>query len=149
MCRNRNELDNVKKLKYRNEGAYVARFYVRWTTPDGVTCGGYQDYSFYTSSTTKTVTVDLGYDINMLNRFSDINKCKARSDGFGNLKIPEGSRVWGVVEIESGDRVSCKGTKRTIYKNNGGELKYKTQGTTKNNNRCFHTNQKADSTEEE
>ena len=133
--------ENVKTMTYRNEGGYQARFYVRWTTPNGVTCAGYKSLD-YTSSTAKTVSFNLGGFFQKLNQLSQNEACKKYTTWTGDIWIKEGSRVWGVVEIKYGQTKSCKKTKEVYFfdKQTSGHIKYKTQGTTKNNNRCFHTN---------
>ena len=133
--------ENIKSMTYRNEGGYQARFYVRWTTPAGVTCAGYKSLD-YTSSTAKTVSFHLGGFFQKLNQLSQNDACKKYVQWSGEIRIAEGSRVWGVVDIKSGQMKSCKGTKAVYFydKLTSGDIKYKTRGTTQNNNRCFHTN---------
>ena len=141
--------EDVKRLKYRYEGGYAASFWVRWITPEGITCGGYQPYHVFTTSTSKTVQVQLKDSFTFIKRISDVKKCKKYMSSWDSISIPKGSRVWGVVNIDGGRRSSCKSTKKVYFDPNGDEIKYVTQGTTKSNNRCFHTNKKANSTEEE
>jgi hypothetical protein len=49
-----------------------------------------------------------------------------------------GDEVWVTIEIEFGDKQSCRKDSTKFYYNGteGGTVKYVTKGTTLNNNRC-------------
>jgi len=116
-------------MKYSNDGAYTAQFYIRYNLDDGTKCRvrpkGIGTANIYSAGSvtyqlTDTMLVFEGGD-SCLNSGGD---------------IPEGLQVWGRVEISNGTNESCKKDKKVIYKVIGGTVKYKTKGTTLNNNRC-------------
>jgi hypothetical protein len=116
-------------MKYTNDGAYTAQFYIRYNLDDGTKCRvrpkGFGSANIYSAGSvtyqlTDTMLVFDGGDA-CLNSGGD---------------IPEGLQVWGRVEISNGTNESCKKDKKVIYKLSGGTVKYKTKGTTLNNNRC-------------
>ena len=116
-------------MKYTNDGAYTAQFYVRYNLEDGTKCRvrpkGFSPANVYNSG---SVTYQLT-DTMLI--FDGNDSCLTSSGG-----IPQGVQVWGRVEISHGTKESCKKDKKVIFKTSGGVVKYKTKGTTLNNNRC-------------
>lgn len=116
-------------MKYTNDGAYTAQFYIRYNLDDGTKCRvrpkGFSPSNVYTEG---SVTYQL---TDTMQIFDGDTSCLTSSGG-----IPEGEQVWGRVEISHGSNESCKKDKKVIYKVSGGTIKYKTKGTTLNNNRC-------------
>jgi len=53
-----------------------------------------------------------------------------------DLTIPEGTEVWGRIKILAGETHSCRKDTKVIYRADGGTMKYRSGGTTFNNNRC-------------
>lgn len=135
----------VNEMIYKNNGPYNAYFNVRYNLEDGTNCQVYQPGAAYTGQWSEIsgssdklkkghrgrVTVDL------------TGKFKVRSGGSKCLiekGIPDGARVWGKVEIDGGDKESCKKSKTLIKVStrNGNTQRYKTGGTSLKNNRCKH-----------
>lgn len=116
-------------MKYSNDGAYTAQFYVRYNLDDGTKCRvrpkGFSPSNVYSAG---SVTYQL---TDTMQIFDGDTSCLT-SSGY----IPDGIQVWGRVEISNGTTESCKKDKKVIYQVSGGTVKYKTKGTTLNNNRC-------------
>ena len=116
-------------MKYTNDGAYTAQFYVRYNLGDGTKCRvrpkGFSPSNIYNSGSVTYALTDT-----ML-LFDGDASCLTSSG-----EIPEGLQVWGRVEISNGTTESCKKDKKVIFRVSGGTIKYKTKGTTLNNNRC-------------
>ncbi len=117
----------INEMTYRNNGAYVAHFNVRYNH-QGNKCSVYLDGQAYTSSTDQNVTVDLTSD-----------EFEVHSGGSGcKGAIPDGAEVWGKVFITAGEDKSCRkdGTKFIYIADSNNTASYRSGGTTGNNNRC-------------
>jgi len=132
---------SANTISYKNNGTYAAEFYIEYNHQyDGksVRCrlkerndqalllGEGQVYNLrkelwqVVKGSTKTCLIEV-YDA----------AAKAKT-----FDIPVGVEVWGVVRIQAGQTKSCRKDKRIIYQKNGGTVRYRTGGTTFNNNRC-------------
>lgn len=120
---------NAQAMKYSNDGAYTAQFYIRYNLQNGTKCRvrpkGFGPANVYNSG---SVTYQLTDSMLI---FDGDDSCLTSSG-----EIPRGVQVWGRVEISHGTKESCKKDKKVIFKSSGGVVKYKTKGTTLNNNRC-------------
>lgn len=115
-------------LKYSNDGAYAARFYIQYKLEDGKAC--WVKPKSMTAYVGPDSWIQYGLDDNM-QIFLGPKRCLDASGG-----IPNGIEVWGRVQIDLGSAQSCRKDKRVIYQSSGGLMSYKTKGTTFNNNRC-------------
>ena len=115
-------------MKYRNDGAYVSRFYIQYKLDDGKACWVKpKSMSAYVGP---DGWIQYGLDDKM-QVFYGPSSCVDIGGG-----IPNGVEVWGRVQIESGSSENCRKSKRVIYQSSGGLISYKTKGTTFKNNRC-------------
>mgnify|MGYP001804345237 CR=1 FL=1 len=115
-------------MKYSNDGAYVARFYIQYKLDDGKACWVKpKSMSAYVGPGS---WIKYGLDDNM-QVFLGPDRCLDTGGG-----IPNGIEVWGRVQIDSGSSDNCRKDKRVIYQSSGGLISYKTKGTTFNKNRC-------------
>lgn len=109
----------VSQLEYQNCGGYtVSEFWVNWKEGDEKKSKKYQ------------------------------REVRGYGEGFGSFKyaacfdldglgIPEGSEVWLSYDIAGGDHENCRKDAKLLYKPNAlNRQKYKSKGTTLNNNRC-------------
>ncbi len=128
----------VSELVYANNGAYKARFYVRYDLDNRHCHMKMQDQTFTDNAPINMISNKVTVDLTKADEFLASGKNHtADSKGYCEGKaIPEGTEVWGVVKIVSGDTESCKKDFNLLYAPNGGWIKYKTKGTTLNNNRC-------------
>lgn len=119
----------ARALKYTNQGAYTAQFYIRYNLEDGKEClvrpKGFRPLS---QSQGESVTFQL---TDTMQTYTGAKSCLTPSGD-----IPVGTEVWGRVVITYGNKESCRKQKKVIYKVSGGTVKYRTKGTTRNNNRC-------------
>ena len=110
---------DVSEVEYKNNGAYVACFSVNWMSQETGKHLGYREKCIANGSTAHFKLADtIGYE--------------------GSTDKPaEGDEVWGYFYIISGKSKGCRkdGTK-FFYKAGAGTVKYKSGGTTFNNNRC-------------
>lgn len=115
-------------MKYSNEGAYTAQFYIRYNLDNGTNCKvrpkGLGSANIHNGGSVTYAMTDT------MQIFDGNDACLQNGD------IPEGLEVWGRVEISHGSNEGCKKDKKVIYKVSGGTVKYKTKGTTLNDNRC-------------
>jgi len=120
---------DASQMKYTNEGGYTAQFYIRYNLDDGSNCKvrpkGIEDVNLVKND---TVTYDL------TDKMMVKDGGQACIDDFGYIE--RGREVWGYVEIAYGTNEGCKKDKKVILRPRGGTIKYKTKGTTLNNNRC-------------
>lgn len=118
------------EMVYTNDGAFVSVFYVVWKGSDGNTCRMFPKNSGNNLSNGETIVVDLSdednFDFTRNYAFGDPKKCK----------LKEGTEVWGWIDISSGDGEKCKKSSKVLYHPSGKTIRYKTGGTTLNNNRC-------------
>ncbi|MEM9840999.1 MAG: hypothetical protein AAF767_00055 [Pseudomonadota bacterium] len=123
-------------MKYSNDGAYVARFYIQYKLDDGKACWVKpKSMSAYVGP---GGWIKYGLDDEM-QVFLGPGRCVDAGRG-----IPNGIEVWGRVQIDSGSSESCRKDKRVIYQSSGGLMSYKTKGTSFNKNRCRVTHWPAD-----
>ena len=116
-------------MRYDNAGAYTAQFYIKYKLEDGTTCKVKPD------STVSKVVKPGGWT-----KYDLSDKMTVKDGGRACLdetfNIPLGGQVWGFVDISEGEGKTCKKDKRVMYRTTGSLIKYKTKGTTLNNNRC-------------
>lgn len=116
-------------MKYTNDGGYTAQFYIRYNLDDGSNCKvrpkGMDVVNLVNSDTVTYVLSD-----QMM--VKDGGQACLTESGY----IREGHEVWGYVEIAYGSNEGCKKDKTVIFRQRGGTIKYKTKGSTLNNNRC-------------
>ena len=115
-------------MKYSNDGAYAARFYVQYRLDDGEAC--WVKPKHMSAYVEPGGWIKYGLDDGM-RVFLGPNRCL---DSGSN--IPANIEVWGKVKMDWGEGESCRKNKRVIYKSSGGLVSYKTKGTTHNGNRC-------------
>ncbi|MEM9842692.1 MAG: hypothetical protein AAF767_08580 [Pseudomonadota bacterium] len=120
-------------LRYKNNGAYTAQFYIRYNLDDGTKCkvkpkgdvasvvapASWVQYDLHDAMTVK----------------AGGSRCLSQQS-----EIPYGSEVWGFVDISEGEGKSCRKDKKVFFNSSGGTVKYMSKGTTLNNNRCRVTN---------
>ena len=107
---------DVKKLQYRNDGAYAVRLGLKWKRKsDGTSKHG--------SARDRQVTV--------------CQTAIIRLSQFERKGLSEGDEVWLVVHIDSGSTPSCRKSEKMIYsKSTSNTERFYTLGTTILNNRC-------------
>lgn len=106
----------IKTVEYDNNGAYDASFEVTFKRGN-VKCKAFKAGG---------KPIDLSSDNT---RFYEDNACE---DG-----PQEGDEIWGKYNIEFGPSKSCrKDGAKFYYSADGGTLRYRSGGTTQNNNRC-------------
>ena len=115
-------------MKYTNDGAYTAHFYIRYNLDNGTNCKvrpkALNSANIYNGGSVTYAMTDT------MQIFDGNDSCLVNGD------IPEGLEVWGRVEISHGSNEGCRKDKKVIYKVSGGIVKYKTKGTTLDDNRC-------------
>ncbi len=124
------ETKDVSKFTYKNNGTYDAYFNVRYNK-DGKNCQVYLDGNAFTGL--RKVGQRIG------NVEVDLNSTAFKVESGGNTckgAIPDGTRVWGKVYIEDGDKESCKKSVELIKQGSGKTVSYRTGGTTLKDNRC-------------
>lgn len=122
----------ASSLQYKNNGAYSAEFYVEYNREyegETVTCQLYRKNSGMVE-TGKSTSIDI--------RRSDleIEKGSRKACLTDSGTIPLKTEVWGRVKIEFGENQKCRKDTKIVVTRSGGEVKYRTGGTTYNNNRC-------------
>ena len=127
------ETVTISEMTYKNNGAYTASFYVRYNLDDGSNCAvalyGNKDTGLMTNLTQNNkVQVDLTK--------SNFLTFKGPAECLNDGAIPDGIRVWGKIQIDGGDVVSCKKSIVLIKGKNGQRMDYHSGGTSLNNNRC-------------
>ncbi|MEM1146758.1 MAG: hypothetical protein AAGH49_03135 [Pseudomonadota bacterium] len=115
-------------MEYKNEGAYTSRFFIRFELDNGKKClvkpKGISAYTAPDGS--------LRYVLDdRMKVYTGPDNCLDK-----NMEIRQGQQVWGRILIDMGDSETCKKGKSVIFRRSGGTIKYKSKGTTKNNNRC-------------
>jgi hypothetical protein len=104
-------------VSYHNKGAYKACFTVHWTDVNG---RNYDGKGKKCAQTTSRQRWDLGKVVDTNGR-----------------SIKDFSEVWIIISIVGGDTKTCrKDNKKIFYSTVGGTVKYKSSGTTLNDNRC-------------
>jgi len=117
----------ASNLRYENQGEYMASFEVRWNR-DGQKCSARSFDDKGEIPMGSQVKIDLTQKLDLLDG--------ERSVCLTGGKIPEGTEVWGLVEIAVGPSRSCRKDKKVIYQPSGGMMKYYSKGYWQNNNRC-------------
>lgn len=107
----------VRNIEYRNRGVYDAVPNIHWINKDGEQKNTRQHVSVGTGELFKRELF--------------------RVETWPDEKIPVGAPVWLEIEIILGEVKNCrKDGKEFLYHPDGGVVRYKTDGTTLNNNRC-------------
>jgi len=122
----------ASKLRYHNNGSYTAYFHVEYKRDhDGkrVQCR---------LAPPKTDLIPVGgnktIDLSGTGWFVRNGSDSACLTEQGH--IPLETEVWGRVRIFGGEGQSCRKSTKVIYTRAGGTMKYRSGGTTYNNNRC-------------
>ena len=116
-------------MRYDNAGAYTAQFFIKYKLDDGTTCKVKPD-----SNVSKVVKPGGWAKYDLSDKMTVKDGGRACLDN--EFNIPLERQVWGFVDISEGEGKSCKKDKRVMYRTTGGLIKYKTKGTTLNNNHC-------------
>ncbi|MCB1814098.1 MAG: hypothetical protein KDK04_20615 [Candidatus Competibacteraceae bacterium] len=141
---------DVSKMTYKNNGVYNAFFNVRYNLQDGKNCTVYLPNEAFTGTGLTAKWVKDAYalgNLDISSRKNDKVSVDLTSNNFKIYKgpdnclssggIPDGTRVWGKIDIDAGDEVSCKKSIALIKQSSGGTtVDYRSSGTTLNNNRC-------------
>lgn len=129
---------SVKEFRYTNRGAYVGRFHVVYIPTD---------YAFHCRLYAKDTKFEVTSGDARTFKLSDKNQWHVDKTVTDELEhwqeqicsrtIPEGSEVWGYIEIIAGEAKNCRSSNNHFfYHPDGGRVRYLTKGTTFNNNRC-------------
>lgn len=126
----------ARRLTYANDGAYSACVSLRWKDSDGK-----KRTMFWDAKTSSWMTLGRNTPCLMkpnnstsvtLNTLAE--QLAKNPDG---KQLEEGNEVWLRIEIEAGETKSCRKDKtRFYYYADGVTPRFKTAGTTYNNNRC-------------
>lgn len=140
---------DVSKMTYKNNGVYNAFFNVRYNLQDGKNCTVYlPDEAFTGTGLTAKWAKDAyglpGLDIGSRKNgkvsvdltSNNFKIYKGPDNCLNSGMIPDGTRVWGKIDIDAGDEVSCKKSIELIKQSSGATADYRSSGTTLNNNRC-------------
>ena len=124
---------SVKELHYKNVGGYNATCYIRFEHL-GKPCSVFKP----APNDHKEPKVVRKGDTIRFNLNKDKLKIRRGSENcLNNDWIRAGTRVWGHVVIDAGERKSCKKDGAVLkFHPDGDTVTYKTGGTTLNNNRC-------------
>lgn len=113
----------IKKLVYANKGGYGACIYLNWINEDGEKkkLGPTLLDGDQCPPTGQSRTINL-------NKITTSEKRELPKDG---------DEVWLMINIDAGEKKSCrKDNTRFIYRADGKTAKFKSSGTTLQNNRC-------------
>jgi len=120
----------VDHFKYTNKGAYAVETLDLVVVQENTDMHWYSG-DYYPGKLGKEIDVGQTHTVNL-------NDFVGTADDFGHTSMRDGREVWLKIPIELGEEKTChKDGHMLVFKANiGRTISFKSEGTTKNNNRC-------------